>query len=222
MNAELLSTLTDLSAQKHASDGGNEALAPFLGDTFTVRGSFVSSSQTFASRYDKRYEDGQTIIAHIGDEDIEVEILIHPDKNWAEDQIPILPLSIGETFEIKVNVLGFNSLYQRTAFGEIFPEELDVPEKTDAASDDSSKSSNNLDPSRASRRRARKSRAAREKRMERPRSKFLFTRSKSQFDGCLPLPAMPGDKYLKWFLLLLLLAIIFFVFGHILGTATSN
>ena len=138
MNAELLSTLVELSGQKREASHGNEALAPFIGDSLPLKGTFVSSSKTFASRYDKNYEDGQTIIALIGEDKVEVAILIHPDKNWTDDHVPLLPMSSGESFEVEVNILGFNALHQRTTFGEVFPEELKAPTSSQVYTGDDS------------------------------------------------------------------------------------
>ena len=124
MNEKLLSTLADLSARKFGAEEGNKALAPFMKQTMTLRATFVSNERTFTSRYEKSYVDGQTILARIGEMGQEVAILIHPDSNWKEDHKPVLPLSAGDTFEIEVEVLGYNSLHQRVTFGEFIPEEM--------------------------------------------------------------------------------------------------
>jgi hypothetical protein len=122
VNAELLSTLLELSGQKREASHGNETVAPFIVDSLPLKGTFVSSSKTFASRYDRNYEDGQTIIVLIGEDKVEVVILIHPDKNWTDDHVSLLPLSSCQSFEVEVNVLGFKALHQRVTFGEVFPE----------------------------------------------------------------------------------------------------
>jgi hypothetical protein len=102
-------------------------LAPFIGDSLPFKGTFVSSSKTFASRYDKNYEDGQTIFALVGEDKVEVVILIHSDKNGTDDHVSVLPLSSAQSLEVEVNVLGFKALHQRVTFGDVFPEELKVP-----------------------------------------------------------------------------------------------
>ena len=63
-------------------------------------------------------------MALLGGMKLEVAILIHPDSNWKEDHKPILPLSTDATFEIEVEVLGYNSLHQRVTFGEFIPDEM--------------------------------------------------------------------------------------------------
>ena len=110
-------------------------MAPFIVDSLPLKGTFVSSSKTFASRYDKNYEDGQTIFALVGEDKVEVVILVHPDKNWTDDQVSLLPLSSCQSFEVEVNVLGFKALHQRVTFGEVFPSNstrLRVPKCTRA------------------------------------------------------------------------------------------
>jgi len=226
VNAELLSTLVELSGQKREASHGNEALAPFMGDSQTLKGSFVSSSRTFASRYDKNYEDGQTIIALIGEDKVEVAILIHPDKNWTDDHIPLLPMSSGESFEVEVNILGFNALHQRTTFGEVFPEELKAPTSSQVYTGDDSSVVTILP--REGRERPKPSRSRRRNRNrdedpeEREGSKFLFTPSQSNNLGCRPRFDGSGSKYLWWFLILMLLSLVAFIVGHIIGIFTNS
>ena len=197
-----------------------------MGDSLPLKGTFVSSSKTFASRYDKNYEDGQTIIALIGENIVEVAILIHPDKNWTDDHIPLLPMSSGESFEVEVNILGFNALHQRTTFGEVFPEELKAPTSSQVhTSDDSSvvtilprEGRERPKPSRSRRR----NRDRDEDSEEREGSKFLFTPSQSNNLGCRPRFDGSGSKYLWWFLILMLLSLVAFIVGHIIGIFTNS
>ena len=225
MNAELLSKLVELSGQKREASHGNEALAPFMGDSLSLKGTFVSSSKTFASRYDKNYEDGQTIIALIGEDKVEVAILIHPDKNWTDDHVPLLPMSSGESFEVEVNILGFNALHQRTTFGEVFPEELKAPTSSQLYTGDDSSVVTILP--REGRERPKPSRSRRRNRdrdedsEEREGSKFLFTPSQSNNLGCRPRFDGSGSKYLWWFLILMLLSLVAFIVGHIIGIFTK-
>jgi len=186
VNVELLSALVELSGQKREACHGNEALAPFMGDNLPLKGAFVSSSKTFASRHDKNYEDGQTIIALIGEDKVELAILIHPDKNWTDDHVPLLPLSSGEGFEVEVNVLGFNALHQRVSFGEVFPEELKAPTSSQVYTGDDSSAVTILPREGRKRAKARKSRRRNRDRDEEERqgSKFLFTPSKCNNLGC--------------------------------------
>lgn len=223
MNAELLSTLVELSGQKREASHGNEALAPFMGDSLPLKGTFVSSSKTFASRYDKNYEDGQTILALIGEDKVEVAILIHPDKNWTDDHVPLLPMSSGQSFEVKVNVLGFNALHQRTTFGEVFSEELKAPTSSQVYTGDDSSVVTILPREGRKRPKARKSRQRNRNRDEEERqgSEFLFTPSKSNNLGCRPEFDGSGSKYLWWFLILMLLALVAFIVGAVIGTFTK-
>ena len=226
MKADLLSTLIELSGQKREASHGNEALAPFMKESLSLKGAFVSSSKTFASRYDKNYEDGQTIIALIGEGKVEVAILINPDKNWADDHSPLLPMSSGENFEVEVNILGFNSLHQRVTFGEVFPEELKAPTSAQVYTGDDSSAVTILP--REGRERPKASRSRRRNRdrdedpEEREGSKFLFTPSQSNNLGCRPQFGGSGGKYLWWFLILMLLALLAFIVGHIIGTLTNQ
>ena len=226
MKAELLSTLIELSAQKREASHGNEALATFMEDSLSLKGTFVSSSRTFASRYDKNYEDGQTIIAHIGEDKVEVAILIHPDKNWTDDHTPLLPMSSGENFEVEVNVLGFNALHQRVAFGEVFPEELKPPTSAKVYTVDDSSVVTTLPRKGRERPMARRSRRRNRDRDDDPEkregSKFLFTPSQSNNLGCRPRFDGSGSKYLWWFLILMLLSLVAFIVGHIIGIFTNS
>jgi hypothetical protein len=225
VKAELLSTLVELSGQKRDASHGNEALAPFMKESLMLKGIFVSSSKTFASRYDKNYEDGQTIIALIGEDKVEVAILIHPDKNWTDDHIPLLPMSSGESFEVEVNILGFNALHQRTTFGEVFPEELKAPTSSQVYTGDDSSVVTILPREGRERPKARRSRRRNRDRDEDPEeregSKFLFTPSQSNNLGCRPRFGGSGSKYLWWFLILMLLSLVAFIVGHIIGTFTK-
>ena len=226
MKAELLSTLVELSGQKREASHGNKALAPFMGDSLPLKGTFVSSSKTFASRYDKNYEDGQTILALIGEDKVEVAILIHPDKNWTDDHIPLLPMSSGESFEVEVNILGFNALHQRTTFGEVFPEELKAPTSSQVYTGDDSSVVSILPREGRERPKARRSRRRNRDRdedsEEREGSKFLFTPSQSNNLGCRPRFDGSGSKYLWWFLILMLLSLVAFIVGHIIGIFTNS
>ena len=226
MKAELLSTLIELSAQNREASHGNEALATFMEDSLSLKGTFVSSSRTFASRYDKNYEDGQTIIAHIGEDKVEVAILIHPDKNWTDDHIPLLPMSSGENFEVEVNILGFNALHQRVTFGEVFPEELKAPTSSQVYTGDDSSAVTILPREGRERPKARRSRRRNRDRDEDPEeregSKFLFTPSQSNNLGCRPRFDGSGSKYLWWFLILMLLSLVAFIAGHIIGIFTNS
>ena len=225
MNPELLSTIIDLSESKRKAEEGNEALSPFMKESLSLKGTFVSSSKTFASRYDKNYEDGQTIIALIGEDKVEVAILIHPDKNWTDDHIPLLPMSSGENFDVEVNVLGFNALHQRVTFGEVIPEELKAPTSSQVYTGDDSSAVTILPREGRERPKARKSRRRNRDRDEDPEerdgSKFLFTPSQSNNLGCRPQFDGSGGKYLWWFLILMLLALLAFIVGHIIGTFTN-
>ncbi len=225
MNADLLSTLVELSGPKREASYGNKALTPFIGGSFPLKSTFVSSSKTFSSRYDKNYEDGQTIIALIGEDNVEVAILIHPDKNWTDDHVPLLPMRSGQSFEVEVNVLGFNALHQRVTFGEVFPEELIAPTSpqgysNDDPSADAIKLGEGGEKARA-RRSHQRDHTLDKGLTERERSKFLFTPSESNNLGCRPRFSGSGSKYIWWFLILMLLSLVAFIVGHVIGILTK-
>ena len=190
-------------------------LAPFMKQTMTLRATFVSNERTFTSRYEKSYVDGQTIVALLGEMEHEVAILIHPDSNWKEDHKPILPLSTDDTFEIEVEVLGYNSLHQRVTFGELMPEEMRSRQnkgvygsKADVTVDMPSKHP----PVERSRRRRKSGDKGDEE--ERERKKFVFDDGKSENMGCGGMPlVMPEGNYLKWLIILLFFSIIAFLIG---------
>ena len=207
MNENLLSTLADLSARKFGSEEGNKRLEPFMKQTMTLRATFVSNERTFTSRYEKSYVDGQTILALLGEMEQEVAILIHPDSNWKEDHQPVLPLGTGDTFEIKVEVLGYNSLHQRVTFGEFMPEEMKFRQnegvygsKTDGTADIPS-----VPVERPRRRRKSEDESDEE---ERERKKFVFDAGNPENlgRGCMPL-VMPEVNYLKLLMILLFFSI---------------
>ncbi len=213
MNENLLSTLTDLSARKFGSEEGNKRLEPFMKQTMTLRATFVSNERTFTSRYEKSYVDGQTILALLGEMEQEVAILIHPDSNWKEDHKPVLPLSAGNTFEIEVEVLGYNSLHQRVTFGELMPEEMRSQQnkgvygsKADGTADIPS-----VPVERPGRRRKSEDEGEEEER-ERKKSVFDAGKPENLGRGCMPL-VMPEGNYLKWLLILILFSIIAFLIG---------
>ena len=214
MNEKLLSTLTDLSARKFGSEEGNETLAPFMKQIMTIRATFVSNERTFTSRYEKSYVDGQTILALLGEMEQEVAILIHPDSNWKEDHKPVLPLSAGDTFEVEVEVLGYNSLHQRVTFGEFIPEEMRSRQnagiygsKADVTVDMPSKHP----PVERPRRRRKSGDKGDEE--ERERKKFVFDDGKENL-GCGRMPfVMPEGNYLKWLLILISFSLIAFLIG---------
>ena len=213
MNENLLSTLADLSARKFGSEEGNKMLAPFMKQTMTLRATFVSNERTFTSRYEKSYVDGQTIVALLGEMNQEVAILIHPDSNWKEDHKPILPLSTDATFEIEVEVLGYNSLHQRVTFGEFIPDEMKFRQnkgvygsKADGTPDIPS-----VPVERPGRRRKSEDESEEEER-ERKKSVFDTGKPENLGRGCMPL-VMPEGNYLKWLLILFFFSIIAFLIG---------
>ena len=217
MNENLLSTLTDLSARKFGSEEGNKRLEPFMKQPMTLRAPFVSNERTFTSRYEKSYVDGQTILALLGEMEQEVAILIHPDSNWKEDHKPVLPLSAGNTFEIEVEVLGYNSLHQRVTFGEFIPDEMKFRQnegvygsKTDGTAGIPSDS--RPVPDESLRRRRKSEDEGEEEERERKKSVFDDGKPENLGRGCMPL-VMPEGNYLKWLLILLFFSITAFLIG---------
>ncbi len=216
MNEQLISTLTDLAVRKYASEEGNEMLSSFLKKTMTLRATFVSNERTFSSRYEKSYVDGQTILALLGEKEHEVAILIHPDSNWKEDHKPVLPLKQGDTFEIEVELLGFNALHQRVTFGEFIPEKMrshpneggygsrpDVTVKIPSVQPPIER------PKR--RRKAEKTHDLEEK----SRTRFVQEEDKSKNLGCSPFASgLPEGNYLKWLIFFFSLSLIAFVAGY--------
>ena len=216
MKENLLSILSELSAKKHGSDEGNEALAPFMKQRMTLQATFLSNQRTFNSRYDKSYVDGQTILARIGDGELEVGILIHPDSNWKEDHKPVLPLSQGDVFEIEVEILGYNSLHQRVTFGEFMPEEMKSRQNQGAYG---SRADVTVDiptkkPPVERARKRRKKEEGEEELEERERKKFLYQDQNAENLGCGCMPlGMPEGNHLKWLIIFLCFSLIAFAIG---------
>ena len=98
-------------------------LDPFREDTFQLTCSFVSSSRSLGSQLDSAYNDSYTIICKVGVGETECSVQALPSENARiEDLRP------GDEFELKLKVLGFDSLYQRVLFGQL----LDTPSSVEA------------------------------------------------------------------------------------------
>jgi hypothetical protein len=216
MNEQLISTLTDLAVRKYASEEGNELLSSFLKKTITLRASFVSNERTFSSRYEKSYVDGQTILALLGEKEHEVAILIHPDSNWKEDHKPVLPLKHGDTFEIEVELLGFNALHQRATFGEFIPEKMSSHQNEGGygSRPDVTVKTPSVQPPRERPKRKRRTKENQE--LETKNTKrSVQEEDKSKNLGCNAFPlGLPEGNYLKWLIFFLSLSLIAFVVGY--------
>jgi hypothetical protein len=216
MNEQLISTLTDLTVRKYASEEGNEMLSSFLKKTMTLRASFVSNERTFSSRYEKSYVDGQTILALLGEKEHEVAILIHPDSNWKEDHKPVLPLKQGDTFEIEVELLGFNALHQRATFGEFMPEKMRSHQNEGGygSRPDVTVKIPSVQPPRERPKRKRRTKENQELEAKNTKRSVQEEDASKNF-GCSAFPlGLPEGNYLKWLIFFLSLSLTAFVVGY--------
>ncbi|MFP6901075.1 MAG: hypothetical protein VCA36_09030 [Opitutales bacterium] len=120
---ELFATLAYLAGNRLLGIEADAKLDPFRGQDFDLGLVFDSASRTIGTRFDNAYEQGYTVICKMEeDEDLEIAVLMLPDDNDKVDA-----LTKGDTFEAKLKVLDYDSLFQRSVFGQTI-EEGDDPE----------------------------------------------------------------------------------------------
>lgn len=128
---ELIEELKRIKEDRLLGSAGAQALEHFVGQRFSAKFLFASSTRTFSLRHDESFNSGYTVTCRPEGEEIEVTVLFRP----AEDDA-VQVLTAGEVFESEVNFVEFDSLYQRAVFtGSLdlsgsgpVPEELPVPE----------------------------------------------------------------------------------------------
>ncbi|MCH2026610.1 MAG: hypothetical protein MK172_12795, partial [Verrucomicrobiales bacterium] len=127
---ELIEELKRIKEDRLLGSAGAQALEHFVGQRFSAKFLFASSTRTFSLRHDEAFNSGYTVTCRPEGEEIEVTVLFRP----AEDDA-VQVLTAGEVFESEVNFVEFDSLYQRAVFtGSLdlsgsgpVPEELPVP-----------------------------------------------------------------------------------------------
>ena len=107
----LIEALKKIKEDRMLGSAGAQTIQPFVGDYFTAKFSFVSSTRTFSLRHDPSFNSGYTVTCKPEGEEIDVTVLFRP----AEDKI-VEAFSAGEVFESGVNFVEFDALYQRAVF----------------------------------------------------------------------------------------------------------
>ena len=146
---EILECLKSLSEKRMFSSEAEQFASPHNGKTLNLNIKVLESGRVFGRQIDSEYDDGHQLIADIGDE-LKASILIRK----TESEI-IENASTGNSIELDLKFLGYDSLYQRAVFGRIAPnkeppvietiiekpesepiEEVSEPFKTDSLSPD--------------------------------------------------------------------------------------
>ena len=108
---ELIEELKRIKEDRLLGSAGAQALEHFVGQRFSAKFLFSSSTRTFSLRHDESFNSGYTVTCRPEGEEIEVTVLFRP----AEDDA-VQALTAGEVFESEVNFVEFDSLYQRAVF----------------------------------------------------------------------------------------------------------
>ncbi len=124
---ELIEELKRIKEDRLLGSAGAQALERFVGQRFSAKFLFSSSTRTFSLRHDEAFNSGYTVTCRPEGEEIEVTVLFRPTEDDA-----VQALTAGEVFESEVNFVEFDSLYQRAVFTGSFdlsgsgpvPEEL--------------------------------------------------------------------------------------------------
>ena len=114
---EILECLKSLSEKRMFSSEAEQFASPHKGKTLNLNIKVVESGRVFGRQIDSEYDDGHQLIAEIGDE-LKASILIRK----SESEI-IENSSTGNSIELDLRFLGYDSLYQRAVFGRIAPNE---------------------------------------------------------------------------------------------------
>ena len=85
--------------------------------TLTLNIKVLESGRVFGRQVDSSYDDGHQLIAEIGDE-LKASILIRKTESEVIENA-----STGNSIELDLRFLGYDSLYQRAIFGRIAPNE---------------------------------------------------------------------------------------------------
>ena len=114
---EILECLKSLSEKRMFSSEAEQFASPHKGKTLNLIIKILESGRVFGRQIDSEYDDGHQLIADIGDE-LKASILIRK----TESEI-IENASTGNSIELDLKFLGYDSLYQRAVFGRIAPNE---------------------------------------------------------------------------------------------------
>ena len=114
---EILECLKSLSEKRMFSSEAEQFASPHKGKTLNLNIKVLESGRVFGRQIDSEYDDGHHLIAEIGDE-LKASILIQK----TESEI-IKNASTGNSIELDLKFLGYDSLYQRAVFGRIAPNE---------------------------------------------------------------------------------------------------
>ena len=112
--SELLETLADLKENRRLSFEIDGLIEPFVGKTYDLSLSLVSSGNTIGNRFGSEYNDGATLICQLGDGELEANL-----QMTAEENAFVEGLAAGAPFEIRVTLLDFDSLHQRAILGSL-------------------------------------------------------------------------------------------------------
>ena len=127
----LIEALKKIKEDRMLGSAGAQTIQPFVGDYFTAKFSFVSSTRTFSLRHDPSFNSGYTVTCKPEGEEIDVTVLFRP----AEDKI-VEAFSAGEVFESGVNFVEFDALYQRAVFtGSLTQSTAGVVSKNEAVTE---------------------------------------------------------------------------------------
>ena len=114
---EILECLKSLSEKRMFSSEAEQFASHHKGKTLNLNIKVLESGRVFGRQIDSEYDDGHQLIADIGDE-LKASILIRK----TESEI-IENASTGNSIELDLKFLGYDSLYQRAVFGRIAPNE---------------------------------------------------------------------------------------------------
>ena len=113
----ILECLKSLSEKRMFSSEAEQFASPHKGKTLNLNIKVLESGRVFGRQIDSEYDDGHQLIAEIGDE-LKASILIRKTESEFIDNA-----SAGNSIELDLRFLGYDSLYQRAVFGKIAPNE---------------------------------------------------------------------------------------------------
>ena len=113
----ILECLKSLSEKRMFSSEAEQFASPHKGKTLNLNIKVLESGRVFGRQIDSEYDDGHQLIAEIGDE-LKASILIRKTESEFIDNA-----SAGNSIELDLRFLGYDSLYQRAVFGRIAPNE---------------------------------------------------------------------------------------------------
>ena len=114
---EIIECLKSLSEKRMFSSEAEQFASPHKGKTLTLNIKVLESGRVFGRQMDSSYDDGHQLIAEIGDE-LKASILIRKTESEVIENA-----STGNSIELDLRFLGYDSLYQRAIFGRIAPNE---------------------------------------------------------------------------------------------------